>query len=165
MTDYPTLLCTSTSEIPTLSYTWRLKRYSFRAEPSRIGHHREYPTPRDVTYGLLVQPVQGELELRIFFSGKLLTIQDFLLAVFYKPNHKSNWSYENRVSKHFVIFLNFSYLIASLLCCLLMSFFACCVVRDLCRSGCRQNNYFIPLPPSLLPSFAIFFCPYSQFSL
>ena len=37
----------------------------------------------------------------------------------------SAWSYENRVSKHFVIFLNFPYLIACLLCCLLMSFFFC----------------------------------------
>ena len=32
------------------------------------------------------------------------------------------WSYENRVSKHLVIFLNFPCLIACLLCCLLMSF-------------------------------------------
>ena len=36
MTDFPTLLYTSTSEIPTLSYTLSL------AEPPRIGHHREY---------------------------------------------------------------------------------------------------------------------------
>ena len=34
----------------------------------------------------------------------------------------STWSYEKRVSKHFVIFLNFPCLIASLLCYLLMSF-------------------------------------------
>ena len=32
------------------------------------------------------------------------------------------WSYENRVSKHFVIFLSFPCLIACLLCCLLMCF-------------------------------------------
>ena len=39
--------CTSTSELPTLSYTWSLNwRYPFRAEPPRIGHHREYPPPR-----------------------------------------------------------------------------------------------------------------------
>ena len=56
------------------------------------------------------------------------------------------WSYENRVSKHLVIFLNFPCLIACLLCCLLMSFFfACFVVRDLCRSGCRQNYYLTPI--------------------
>ena len=35
----------------------------------------------------------------------------------------STWSYENRFSKHFVIFLNFPCLIACLLCCLLMSYF------------------------------------------
>ena len=38
-------------------------------------------------------------------------------------NSKSTWSYENRVSKHFVIFLNFPCLLACLLRCLLMSFF------------------------------------------
>ena len=70
-------------------------------------------------------------------------------------NCKSTWSYENRVSKHFVIFLNFPCLKACLLCCLLMSFFflACLVVRDLCRSGCRQNYYIIP--PSLPPFYAL----------
>ena len=63
--------------------------------------------------------------------------------------YKSTWSYENRVSKHFVIFLNFPCLIACLLCCLLMSFllFACFVVRDLCRSGFRQNYCLTFLPP------------------
>ena len=72
---------------------------------------------------------------------------------------KSTWSYENRVSKHFVIFFNFPCLIACLLCYLLMSFFlfACFVVRDLCRSGCRQNYYLIPPPP--------LFFPYPQFFL
>ena len=35
----------------------------------------------------------------------------------------NTWSYENRVSKHFVICVNFPCLIASLLCCLLMSVF------------------------------------------
>ena len=62
----------------------------------------------------------------------------------------STWSYEDRVSKHFVIFLNFRCLKACLLCCLLMSFvfLACLVVRDLCRSGCRQN-YYLPTILSL----------------
>ena len=59
----------------------------------------------------------------------------------------STSSYENPVSKHFVIFLNFASLIAFLLCCLLMSFvFACFVVRDLCRSGCGENYYLAPPP-------------------
>ena len=39
MTDFPTLLYTSNSGIPTLSCTWSLK------EPSCIGHHKEYPPP------------------------------------------------------------------------------------------------------------------------
>ena len=80
---------------------------------------------------------------------------------------KYTGSYENRVSKHFVIFLNFPCLIACLLCCLLCTFFpggACFVVRDLCRSRCRQN-YYLP-PPSLpTPNFSAFFRPYPQFSL
>ena len=62
-----------------------------------------------------------------------------------KYTHMSTWSYENRVIKHSAIFLNFPCLMACLLCCLLMSFFffACFVViiRDLCRSGWRQNYY------------------------
>ena len=73
---------------------------------------------------------------------------------------KYTGSYENRVSKHFVIFLNFPCLIACLLCCLLCTFFpggACFVVRDLCRSRCRQN-YYLP-PPSPLPIFRPFFVP------
>ena len=37
MTDFPTLLKTSTSKIPTLSYTWSLKKYHLRAGLPRIG--------------------------------------------------------------------------------------------------------------------------------
>ena len=65
----------------------------------------------------------------------------------------STWSYENRVSKHFVIFRHmFTVLFFDicLLCCLLMSVFSSCfVAMDLCRSGCRQNYYltFPPTPP------------------
>ena len=71
------------------------------------------------------------------------------ILFYYYYYYISTWSYENRVSKHFVIFLNFRCLIACLLCCLLMSFvfLACLVVRDLCRSGCRQNYYLAPPPP------------------
>ena len=83
-----------------------------------------------------------------YYSDKLssLALSYYLL--------KSTWSYENRVSKHFVIFLNFPCLIACLLCCLLMLlllllffFLACLVVRDWC-----------PFPHSL-------FFPYPQFFL
>ena len=67
----------------------------------------------------------------------------------------SSWSCENWVSKLFVIFLNFLCLIACLLCCLLMSFFSpWFVVRDLCRSGCKQNYYVTPPPPT--PSLFLF---------
>ena len=70
------------------------------------------------------------------------------------------WSYENRVSKHFVIFLNVPWLIACLLCCLLMSFFffvcffAWFVIKVLCRSGCTQNYYLTFPPPPLLHYFS-----------
>ena len=60
---------------------------------------------------------------------------------------------ENRISKHFVIFLNFPCLIACLLCCLLMSFFfllvlwlGICVEVDVDRI-----TIIPPPPPSFLP--------------
>ena len=66
----------------------------------------------------------------ISFRGKnVTTVSDlvdhlFLLGLsrHYCPCDSTS-SYENRVSKHFVIFLNFHCVIACLLCCLLMSFF------------------------------------------
>ena len=59
------------------------------------------------------------------------------------PPPISTWCYKNRVCEHFVNSLNYPCLIASLLSCSLMFFFSFVlwgfVVRDLCRSGCRQN--------------------------
>ena len=59
-------------------------------------------------------------------------------ATMYNVNSfcKCTWSYENQVSKHLVIIVNFPCLIACFLCCLLMSFVCVCffagfVVRDL----------------------------------
>ena len=46
MTDFPTLLYTSTCEIPTLLYTWGQKKVPLWAEPPRIGHYMEYLSPR-----------------------------------------------------------------------------------------------------------------------
>ena len=43
MNDFPTILYTSTCEIPTLFIPEAWKRYPFRAEPLRIGHYKEYP--------------------------------------------------------------------------------------------------------------------------
>ena len=86
------------------------------------------------------------------------SVSDFYVSLFFFYQWcelKYTWIYENRVSKNFVIFLNFPCLTACLLCCLLIScffFFACFVVRDLCRSGCRQNCY---LSPPSLPIFAL----------
>ena len=66
----------------------------------------------------------------------------------------STWSHENRVSKHFVIFLNFPCLIACLLCCLLMSFFFLLV---LCLGICVELDVdritILPAPPPSLPIF------------
>ena len=47
ITDFPTPLYTSTWEIPTLSYTWSLKRHPFRAEPP---HHRNTHSGLDHSY-------------------------------------------------------------------------------------------------------------------
>ena len=68
----------------------------------------------------------------------------------YCMQNKSTWRYENRVSKHFVIFRNFTCLITWRMFTVLFAyfvFFACFVARDLCRSGCRQNYYHTPPPP------------------
>ena len=54
---------------------------------------------------LLIPPVHGKGVKPIMALGKTLIICDYIYA----------WSYENRVSKHFVIFLNFPGLIACLL--------------------------------------------------
>ena len=67
------------------------------------------------------------------------------------------WSYENRVSKHFVIFLNFPCLIACLLCCLLMScFFLLVLWLGICVEVDVDRITILPSPTSL-------FFPYPQF--
>ena len=58
----------------------------------------------------------------ILQSSTVVHLVSFIYQI-YKYTCVYTWSYENRVSKHFVIFLNFPCLIACLLCCLLMSFF------------------------------------------
>ena len=53
----------------------------------------------------------------------------------------STWISENPVNKHFVISLNFLCLGLFISGCLFYAapFLDCIVVRDLCRSGCRQE--------------------------
>ena len=45
MIDFPTFLYASTCEIPTLLYTWSLKKVPLSGRAPRIGHKREYPPP------------------------------------------------------------------------------------------------------------------------
>ena len=64
------------------------------------------------------------------------------------------WSYENRVSKHFVIFLNLPCLIACLLCSLLMCFLlvlwlGICVEADVDRITILAPPYSFSLPSIL----------------
>ena len=68
---------------------------------------------------------------RVYLPQDLFrTLQSLLLhnpleicvTLFFFPIRISTWSYENRVSKQFVIFLNFPCL-TNLLCCLPLSFF------------------------------------------
>ena len=62
----------------------------------------------------------------------------------------STWSYENRVSKHFVILLNFPCLIACLRCCWLMSFFFLLVLwLGICVEVDVDRITILPPPPSL----------------
>ena len=66
------------------------------------------------------------------------------------------WSHENRVGKHFSIFLNLPCLISCLLCCLLMSYFfglvlwlGICVEVDVDRITILPPSLFFPLPTIL----------------
>ena len=59
----------------------------------------------------------------------------------------STWSYENLVSKHFVIFLNFPCLIVCLLCCLLISFCLLVLLLGICVEV--DVNRITIVPPSL----------------
>ena len=86
----------------------------------------------------------------------------------------STWIYENRVSKHFFISLNFpclSLFTALFAYVVFLFLFGSFVVRDLCGSGCRQNfaNFRLaplsplpppsPLTPPFSPSLITFYAP------
>ena len=75
----------------------------------------------------------------------------------------STWGYENWVSKHFVISLNFPCVIASLLSCLLVSFFLFVLWLDICVEVAvdRISRISIYTPPPSLPPF--FLGSYPQF--
>ena len=115
------------------------------------------------------------------FLSEYMHIKSFEFLFFYI----STWSYENRVSKHFVISLNFPCLMACLLSCLLMCFFWFLLWFGLCVDVAvdRISNFYLPPPPPplhhhfysytvkrsgkytiSLPLF-LFFSPYPQFSL
>ena len=73
--------------------------------------------------------------------------------------YSSTWIYKNRVTKHFVIVLDFPCLSLFTVLFAYVVHFGCFVVRDLCSSGCRGNfpnsRSLQPLP--LLP-LANFIC-------
>ena len=86
------------------------------------------------------------------------THTSFSLFLSFITYNISTWTYENEVSKHFVISLNFPCLIACLLSCSLMwFFFVHFVVWALCRCGCRQNFASFYLLAPLSPSLCFFF--------
>ena len=74
--------------------------------------------------------------------------------------YNSTWSYENRVRKHLVIFLNFPCLIGCLLCCLIAYVFFFLLVLWLGVSV-EVNKDIITILPHLPPppSLPIFFLP------
>ena len=76
----------------------------------------------------------SELQINVF---ELVRLQKSIL---YTYIHISTWSYENRVSKHFVIFLNFPWLIA---------LFRVCVEVDVDRITMFPPSLFFPLPTIL----------------
>ena len=64
----------------------------------------------------------------------------------FNTKYISTWTYENRVSKHFVVYLNFHCLsLYAVLSVDVGSFLGCFIIRDLCTSGCRQNfaNFYL----------------------
>ena len=84
----------------------------------------------------------------------------FVMYMFY---NEFIYIYENRYSKHLVIFLNFPCPIACLLCCLLLSFFLLVLWLGICVEVDVDRITTLTPPPSLSPS--LFFCPYQQSSL
>ena len=89
--------------------------------------------------GTAVIPRRNEKQrLYKFWEANNVNYERYASGILNKMEYISTWTYENLVSKHFVIFPKFHRLIACLLRCLLMSFvFACFLVRDLCRSANR----------------------------
>ena len=77
--------------------------------------------------------------------------------------YNSTRSYENRVRKHLVIFLNFPCLIGCLLCCLLMSFFFFFLLVLWLGVCVEVDKDIITILPPLPPPFLFF--PYPQFFL
>jgi len=91
MTDFPTLLYTSTSEMypyPFIHLKPEKGTYLFRAEPARIGHHREYPLPREGNNCRVVVGVVGRNstasdeneqigKIRAFYTKRRTTAEQF----------------------------------------------------------------------------------------
>ena len=76
----------------------------------------------------------------------------------------STWSCENRVSKHFVIFLNFLCLIACLLCCLLKLLFLLVLWLVICVEVHVDGIIILPPPPPP-PSLPHYFFVFTHSSL
>ena len=117
-------------------------RYHAFAAPSRARdwHGGPFPTHGGLAQGLsltmrptrtaspyvFLTAVTRNLAIARFlceYSGPFWGMFSKIRLDLYLSIYLPTWSYENRLSKHFVIFLNFPCLIACLLCCLLMSFF------------------------------------------
>ena len=68
MTDFPTLLYPSTSELPTPPYPYTYlkteKGTPFKRSPPRIGHHRKYPHPPPPILCLWRVAISNNLEQR-----------------------------------------------------------------------------------------------------
>ena len=73
----------STNEIPTLSYTWSLKKVPFRAEPPRIDHYREYSSRTPCIRMSILLKWDFLYQKTIRFWGRLTLLKWVWTVIFY----------------------------------------------------------------------------------
>ena len=73
----------STNEIPTLSYTWSLKKVPFWAEPPRIDHYREYSSRTPCIRMSILLKWDFLYQKTIRFWGRLTLLKWVWTVIFY----------------------------------------------------------------------------------
>ena len=87
--DLNVLLQAEMTDLPTFSYTWNLKRYSFWMRPHRLGHHREF-LPWVLNSMNIKREVQKRLQswsYQSVFDTRLQTVSCLLKYSFLRVGH------------------------------------------------------------------------------